>query len=79
MYITRKGGNALSTITLRLGEILKDRNITQKAFAEKTGLRPGTLNSMVRGTNERITLSILATIMKELEIDDINTLMTYSE
>lgn len=66
----------MSEIRLRLREILEERNIPQKEIIEQTGIRPGTLSALVRGTNERVSLPHLAIVMDYLKIDDISEVLT---
>lgn len=66
-------------IELRLREILKERNITQSELAARTDIRPATINALARGNVERLSLTHVATIMKELKIDDMNVILKYEE
>lgn len=53
-------------IRYKLGVLLHQNGYTMKSFAEKTGLREGTVRQMVRGDIKRIPTEFLAKACEEL-------------
>lgn len=60
-------------VKVKLKEVLKSRNMTQKTLSEKTGIRPGSLSDMNRKTV--INKDHLALIAEALQISDIRELV----
>lgn len=62
-------------ISLRINEILKEKELTQKDICLISGLRPTTVSEMCRGVRTAINLRHLETLMDALEIDDFNEIL----
>lgn len=62
-------------IKIKLGEQLERHNLTQKEFAEKSGLRPATVSQLVNNKYDRIQLTHLLTVMDTLGITDFNEIL----
>lgn len=58
----------MSNISIRLKEILKDRNMTQQQLAILTDLRPSTVSDLCKPKVCRIYLSTIATLCDTLKI-----------
>ena len=63
----RKGSTM--PITIKLKEILKERDLSQRELARMTGLRPNTINHLCSDNVDRVYLSTLETVCKVLDID----------
>ncbi|MET3507639.1 helix-turn-helix domain-containing protein [Halalkalibacter oceani] len=63
-------------VEIRLKDVLESRGITQKELAQKTGIRPAAISSLVRGYIERLNIDHIERIAEALEIEDINDLIT---
>lgn len=62
-------------IVITLDEYLKNDNIKQKDFAEKTGLRTATVSQLVNNKYDRIQLDHLLKVMQTLGITDFNKIL----
>lgn len=62
-------------IRLRINEILKEREMSQKALCELSGLRPTTVSEMCRGVRTTVNLQHLETLIDTLEIEDFNQIL----
>lgn len=62
-------------IEIRLGDILKKREMTQKELADITKLRPNAISNLSRGYIDRVQLEHLARIAEKLDIRDMNELL----
>lgn len=56
-------------ISIKLKQILKERNLSQRELARMTGLRPNTINHLCSDNVDRVYLSTLEVICKALDID----------
>ena len=56
-------------ISVKLKKILKERDLSQRELARLTGLRPNTISHLCSDNVDRVYLSTLETVCKELEID----------
>jgi putative transcriptional regulator len=56
------------TVEIKLGDILKERGLTQKEFAEMSGLSYNTVSSIVNQTTQ-IRLETIAMICDALKIE----------
>lgn len=66
-------------IYLKLKEVLNDRGITQKKFAEMTGMRPTTISEMVNNQRQTINKEHLAKVIEVLEIEDIREIIDFKK
>lgn len=64
-------------IKITLGDILKDRNMTQTELVKLTGIRSQAISNLSRGLVERVTLEHLCKIMTALEITDVGEILMY--
>ncbi len=62
-------------IELRLKQLLDKQNMTQKALAEKTGIRESTISDITRGSRTVMNFEHIAKIADALNIDDIRDLI----
>lgn len=62
-------------IRLRVNEILKEREMSQKALCELSGLSPTTVSEMCRGVRTAVNLKHLETLIDALEIEDFNQIL----
>lgn len=62
-------------IELRLKHLLDKQNMTQKALAEKTGIRESTISDITRGSRTVMNFEHIAKITDALNIDDIRDLI----
>lgn len=58
-----KNSNGIK-VSLRLGEILQDMDVTQKDFAELAGLSQNAVSALCRGAVTQIGLDTLAKIVR---------------
>lgn len=58
-------------LVVRLGDILKERDMTQKELKELTGLRPAAISEIVNNQRRSINRDHLERIADALEIDNI--------
>ncbi|SIS54161.1 helix-turn-helix domain-containing protein [Salimicrobium flavidum] len=61
---------------IRLKPLLKSRAIGQKELAQRTGLTERTISEMANGKTKRIPKEAVEKIAEELNITDINELLT---
>lgn len=64
-------------IRIKLREILKEKNMTQKELAERTELRPNNISEMANNSRTTINKEQLEIVMKELDIQDLNGILEY--
>jgi len=66
-------GELLNMIKINLSRMLGDRRMTQAELAEKSNIRPATINEMYHESIERVNLDYLSRICEVLdcEVDDI--------
>lgn len=58
----------MSKVRLRVGEILKEKNMTITDFAELAHIAPGTARMLAKGNTERVDLFTMAKICDALGI-----------
>ncbi|WP_171046390.1 helix-turn-helix domain-containing protein [Lentibacillus cibarius] len=66
-------------VQLKVAQILLDRKMSQKQLCEMTGIRPATINAIVRNNTDKINYKHLAMIMTALEINDFNEIFELVE
>lgn len=64
---------------IRLEEVLREREMTQKDLHELTGIRPAAISALTRGVIERVNIDHIVRIANALEITDIRELLTFEE
>lgn len=57
-------------IIIKLDDLLKERNITQKDLSRMTGMRPGTISEIVNGQGTLFNKAQLLAIMVALRLTD---------
>ena len=62
-------------IELRLKQLLAEKGMTQKALAERTGIRESTISDITRGARTVMNFEHIAKIADVLELDDIRELI----
>ena len=63
------------TVKIKLKDILKQRNMTQKELAEMANIREATISEIVRGSRTVININHLTAIAEALNITDIEQLI----
>lgn len=63
-------------LRMKFGDLLKERNMTQKTLSEQTGLRPAVVSALSRGIVERLTIDHIERIADALGITDLTELMS---
>ena len=53
---------------LKLGDILRERGMTQTELAEQAGIRPATISMWARGVVDSVSLELVTKICDTLEI-----------
>lgn len=66
-------------LKVRLNEILKERDMTQKELAELSGLRANTISEITKNIRESVNRTHLGKIAKALEIKDPSELLYFEE
>lgn len=61
---------------VKLTEILKERNMTQKELAELTEIRPAAISELANNQRRSINRDHIERVAKALNITDINDLIT---
>lgn len=64
-------------VVIKLGEVLKQRGMTQKELAKLTGIRESGISALVRGSQTSFNKEQLAKIATMLEITDISELIDF--
>ncbi|WP_071460758.1 helix-turn-helix domain-containing protein [Bacillus massilinigeriensis] len=59
-------------IKLRINELLKEKGMSQKELAEKTGIRPAAISEICNNQRKSINKEHLAKIIETLNISDSN-------
>ena len=62
-------------IELRLKQLLAEKGMTQKALAERTGIRESTISDITRGARTVMNFEHIAKIADVLDLDDIRELI----
>ncbi len=63
------------TVRLKIHELLREKNITQKRLAEISGVRESTISDIVRGSRTVINFEHLSRIAQALNVKDIRELI----
>jgi len=66
-------------VEIRVADLIRELNITQFAFANKTKLRPNAVSNLTRGYVDRISIEHLEKIATAFNIDDMNKLISIVE
>jgi putative transcriptional regulator len=66
----------LVKLRVKLDEVLKDRNMSQKELAELTGIRPAAISELYNNQRKSINRDHIEKIAAALNISDINELIT---
>lgn len=66
-------------IRLKLKELLAERNMTQREFAELSDIRPSAVSAMCKGNQERLFVEHMVKIMLIMELTDLNQLLEIVE
>lgn len=66
-------------IRIKLKELLAERDMTQKDFAEKADIRPSAVSAMCKGNQERLYVDHLVKAIEVLELNDLNQLLEIVE
>lgn len=61
---------------IKLDELLKERNITQKELAEITGIRPAAISELYNNQRKSINREHIEKIAEALKINDISQIIT---
>lgn len=69
----------VKVMSIRLREILKERNIEQKDLAAMTGLTTRTISELCTQTTKRYPKDVIGRIVDVLEISDLNDLFYIEE
>jgi len=62
-------------LKVRLKEVLKERDMTQKQLAAISNLRENTISEVANNTRKTIDRTVIATIVKALDIKDLDELL----
>lgn len=76
IFMTKKK-RVIFMIRIKLKEILKEKNMTQKELAERTDLRPNVLSEMANNSRTTINKEHLEIVMDELGIEDLSEILEY--
>jgi putative transcriptional regulator len=63
-------------LRVKLDEVLKDRNMSQKELAGLTGIRPAAISELYNNQRKSINREHIEKIAAALDISDINELIT---
>jgi putative transcriptional regulator len=66
----------LVKLRVKLDEVLKDRNMSQKELAELTGIRPAAISELYNNQRKSINREHIEKIAAALNISDISELIT---
>lgn len=67
--LRQEGGTCmLTTVRIRLKDILKERNMSQQQLAQLTDLRPSTISCLCKEQVNRLYLSTLASLCTALNV-----------
>ena len=72
-------GGATMKMYVKIREILKEKGMTQKDLAEKTGIAPTTISFICRDATTTLNKEHLARIAEVLGIRDFNVLLGWKE
>lgn len=65
----KKRNGITMPISIKLKEILKERDLSQRELARMTGLRHNTISHLCSDNVDRVFLSTLETVCKALDIN----------
>lgn len=65
-------------IELKVKELLKQKNISQKELAKIANMRESTVSDIVRGTRTGINFEHLSRIAEALDVQDITQLIDFA-
>lgn len=65
-------------LTCRLKLVLEERGMEQKELSKLSGVREATISEMCRDINKTFPRNVIEQIANALEIDDINSLLSFS-
>jgi transcriptional regulator with XRE-family HTH domain len=65
------------TLKNRLGEILKERGMTQAELAELTGLRANTISEIVKNQRDVVNRKHIGAIAQALGIEEISVILYF--
>lgn len=65
-------------IELKVKELLKQKNISQKELAKIANIRESTVSDIVRGTRTGINFEHLSRIAEALDVQDITQLIDFA-
>jgi putative transcriptional regulator len=63
-------------LRIKLDEVLKDRNMSQKELARLTGIRPAAISELYNNQRKSINREHIEKIAAALDISDISELIT---
>lgn len=66
-------------IRIRLRDVLREKNLTQKDLSEKTGIAPSVISGIARGTRESLHLPTIEKIAAFLGVSPLDLLDTYDD
>lgn len=66
-------------LRVKLDEVLKDRNMSQKELAELTGIRPAAISELYNNQRKSINREHIEKIAAALDISDISELITLNK
>jgi putative transcriptional regulator len=66
----------LVKLRIKLDEVLKDRNMSQKELAKLTGIRPAAISELYNNQRKSINREHIEKIAAALNISDISELIT---
>jgi len=66
-------------ITIKLDELLKKHDMTQAQLADAIEIRRATIHDLFHDKSKQIPRSVLEKIINELDVTDINELITIEE
>ncbi|WP_419958991.1 helix-turn-helix domain-containing protein [Psychrobacillus sp. BM2] len=69
----------MKKVEILLGQILKEKKMTQGEFAKIAGLRPNAVSNLSRGYVDRLSIEHLEKIVNTLDLNDINEIITLKE
>lgn len=64
-------------LNVQLKQILKDKNMTQKELAEKTGLKPSVISEIANNQRSAINRNYIELIAAALDIKDVKDILTF--
>lgn len=68
-------GKQTPEINIKLKKLLKEKNVTQKELAEKTGLREATISEIANNARTTINKEQIIAIMKALGVKELDKII----